>query len=400
MNSHRSSLSLAAFICALFALAGGRASAYEARDGLAPVVDDYKITILSDSIPGRYTIGEWGFSALVEVTSGGVSKRFLFDTSDKPGTVSFNAEILFPNLDLCDIEDVVLSHNNADHVGGLVSLRKQCLDENPGRTNAFARAHVGAEEIFWKRIGDSDQKQKNPMVSIKGQYEALGGQFVVNDQPHEFLLPGVFLSGRIARTHDEKTYVPTTPMKIEDPRTGQLGTDYVPEDQSLVINTRQGVVVLSGCAHAGAINTIEQAVRMVGGHRLPVILAGGLHWFQMEKGNVHTVGSLDWEAQKMTELNVVAMLGGHCTGFERFFYIRSYIGLDPTRAALAAVGVSLSTNTQPGYNTKLSFTTPLAVNTPVQIDNSGSGNHRNCRPDRNRKLNWLLGKWDREDCDD
>lgn len=45
-----------------------------------PMVDDYKITVLSDMIPGRRTIAEWGFAALIEITSAGVFKRFLFDT--------------------------------------------------------------------------------------------------------------------------------------------------------------------------------------------------------------------------------------------------------------------------------------------------------------------------------
>src|SRR5262249_3155914 len=55
-----------------------------------PMVDTVKITILSDMMPGRHTAAEWGFSALVEVSAGGVSKRFLFDTGGAPQTVVSN----------------------------------------------------------------------------------------------------------------------------------------------------------------------------------------------------------------------------------------------------------------------------------------------------------------------
>lgn len=351
---HLSSLSMVACCCALLAASEGRADSREGRrtHRRVPVVDDYKITILSDSIPGRYTIGEWGFSAVVEVTSHHVTKRFLFDASDKPETVLFNADKL--GIDVCDVEDVVLSHHHADHTGGLDNLRRTCAAINP---KGISRVHVGAPEFFWPRV-DGDGNQKNPMVKERPQFEAAGGTFVIDDQPREFLLPGVFLTGRIARAHDEKTYLPTTPLRIQDP-SGRLGEERVPEDQALVIDTAEGVVILTGCGHAGAVNTIEQAVRMVGGGRPNVILAGGLHWFQMDVGDWRSEGTLDWEANSLASLNVGAMLGSHCTGLERFFYVRERLGLDPTRAAISSVGTVLA------RSPRFTFTLPQAFNTPV-----------------------------------
>ncbi len=351
------SLALVALTCAFQGTSEGQVRACERQGSSAmktPVVDDYKITVLSDMIPGRNTMAEWGYSALVEVTSQGVSKRFLFDSGDKPATVVSNAATL--GINLCDIEDIVLSHNHQDHTGGLDNLRSTCKAQNP---KAFSRAHVGGQEIFWPRI-DNDGKQKNPMVKEKTSYEAQEGTFVVNDKPHEFMVPGVFLTGRIPRTYDEKTYVPTTPMKIQDP-SGKLAEEIIPEDQALVINTADGVVVLTGCGHAGTVNTIEQAVRVVGGGRPKVILMGGVHWLMMSQGNRKAEGTLDWEAQHLAELNVVAMLGGHCTGIERFTYVREYLGLDPAHAVVSAVGTILS------KGLTFTFTMPLAVNTPIPV---------------------------------
>lgn len=221
---------------------------------------------------------------------------------------------------------------------------------------------------FWPRI-DNDGKQKNPMVKEKPLYEAQGGQFTINDQPHEFLLPGVFLTGKINRTYDEKTYKPVTPMQIQTP-SGQLIPELVPEDQALVINTASGPFVLTGCAHSGAINTIEQAVRMVGGGRPQVTVAGGLHWYEMEQGDSRTEGTLDWEAQRMAELNVVTMLGGHCTGFERFLYIREYVGLDHSRTAMSAIGMTM------GMSPLFTFTAPQASNAPIPVSRRRGGRGR------------------------
>jgi 7,8-dihydropterin-6-yl-methyl-4-(beta-D-ribofuranosyl)aminobenzene 5'-phosphate synthase len=194
-------------------------------------------------------------------------------------------------------------------------------------------------------------------LAVKAVYEATGGQFIINDGPHTFLQPGVFLTGHIPRPYDEKTYVPVTPMQIMNP-SGQLGVDLVPEDQALAINAGTEVVVLTGCAHAGTINTLQHARDIVGGHPR-FVLAGGLHLYEMEEGSLNEAGTLKWEARMMRELNVVAMLGSHCTGVEPFFFIRGRLNLDPTQVAVSAVGTALE------KDPRFSITLPQALNLPI-----------------------------------
>jgi 7,8-dihydropterin-6-yl-methyl-4-(beta-D-ribofuranosyl)aminobenzene 5'-phosphate synthase len=329
------------------------------RGPAQPMVDSLSITILSDMVPGRKTTAEWGFSALVQVASGGVSKRFLFDTGGAPQTVIFNAKQL--NVDLCSIEDVVLSHNHSDHTLGLNTLRSSCLGTNP---NAFKNAYVGGDEIFWPRI-KADGSNDNVMVAEKVTYEAQGGRFIVNSAANSFLVPGMWLTGKISRTHDEKTY-PGTPS-IKDP-SGSLSSDTVPEEQSLVVNTATGLVVVTGCAHAGIINTLEQAHRMMGGggangiETTPVrnvTLVGGLHLLQRPLGDGNTEATVKWVSKQMRHLNVTRILGSHCTGFERFIFLRDDLDLDPTQAVFSTVGTVFSAAT--GF----AFTSP-AVNLPLQ----------------------------------
>ncbi len=360
-----SSLALVAMTCSLLG-SEGQASAHEAtrHQFQAPVVDNYKITILSDSIPGRNTTGEWGFSALVEVTSAGATKRVLFDTGYKAQTVRDNAKVL--GINLCDIEDVVLSHHHKDHVGGLDTLRKECASSNP---NAMSKVHVGGPEMFLPRV-DKAGTQRNPMVEEKSLYEAQGGTFVVDEHPHELLVPGMFLTGHIRRNHSESARDSAGHSKLYGPG-GRLSEDFVPEEQALVINTSAGVVVLTGCGHAGAANTIEQAVRMVGGRRPNVTLAGGFHWDELEQGDRRTEGTLDWEVQAMAELNVVGMLGGHSTGFERFAYVRDALGLDQSRAAMSAVGMSMALSPNFTYTLPQAFNSPIPMNPQRAQGNTG-----------------------------
>lgn len=320
-----------------------------------PTVDNYKITILSDMVPGRRTVSEWGFSALIEITSAGVSKRFLFDTGGNPQTVLANAATL--NISICDIQDVILSHNHDDHTTGLDTLRSTCSQTNP---SAFKNAYVGGDEIFWPRV--SAGTNSNYMVGEKPRFLAQGGTFIVNSQPTpQFLgLPGVWLTGKIARTHDEKTY-PGTP-NIQDP-SGTLSLDVVPEEMALVMNTATGMVVVTGCAHAGITNTIEAAQAILGGAQPPITVVGGVHFFPLPLGEENTAGvegTVIWEAHQMLRNGVVEILGAHCTGLERFVYLREFLGLDDSSAVFSSVGTVLSMSGGFGY------TLPYAVDLPLR----------------------------------
>ena len=102
-------------------------------------VSRLKVTILSTMLADQAAVGEWGFSALVEVDG----HRILFDTGNHPDVVLRNARSL--DIDLTSVPEVILSHNHSDHVGGLMTLREAVMKKHP---EALSRVHVG-EGIFY-----------------------------------------------------------------------------------------------------------------------------------------------------------------------------------------------------------------------------------------------------------
>src|SRR5260370_1955347 len=106
-------------------------------------VKSFKSRVLSTMLTADEGIGEWGFSALVEVDG----RRILFDTGARPDTVLNNAKDL--GVDLTNITDVILSHNHRDHTGGLMTLRTAMLEKNPA---ALSRAHVGQGLFAVRRL--------------------------------------------------------------------------------------------------------------------------------------------------------------------------------------------------------------------------------------------------------
>ncbi len=154
-------------------------------------VKTLKVTILSTMLADQ-GIGEWGFAALVESDG----HRILVDTGARPETVLSNLHDL--NLDLNDVKEVILTHNHDDHVGGLLTLRREFMKKNP---DALSVAHVG-KGIFYSRP-ENDGKEGNPMLTIRKDYEATGAQFIEHDHPVE-VFPGAWLTGPVPRTYPQR----------------------------------------------------------------------------------------------------------------------------------------------------------------------------------------------------
>jgi 7,8-dihydropterin-6-yl-methyl-4-(beta-D-ribofuranosyl)aminobenzene 5'-phosphate synthase len=107
--------------------------------------------------------------------------------------------------------------------------------------------------------------------------------------------------------------------------------DNVPEDTAVVINTARGLVVISGCGHAGIINTLEHAKKMI--TDAPVEAAiGGFHLFGA------TDAALAWTSERLRALGVRHLLGAHCTGIEAVFRLRQLTGLSRATAVVGAIG--------------------------------------------------------------
>jgi 7,8-dihydropterin-6-yl-methyl-4-(beta-D-ribofuranosyl)aminobenzene 5'-phosphate synthase len=264
----------------------------------------------------RAGLGEWGFSALVEADG----HRVLFDTGARSETVLQNAREL--KIDLGGVTDVILSHHHGDHIGGLVTLRRDLAQRNP---DALKRAHVGAG-IFLSRPGP-DGRETNEALAVKKEFEARGGSFVIVEMPTE-LFPGAWLTGPVPRTYPERNW--SLKRMIQQPD-GRLVEDNVPEDMSLVLDTDKGLVVVSGCGHAGIINTLEYARRQVRETRVHAAL-GGFHLFEAD------AATLDWTAAKLRAFALENFLGAHCTGIEPVFGLRQRLGLTRAACAVGAVG--------------------------------------------------------------
>jgi 7,8-dihydropterin-6-yl-methyl-4-(beta-D-ribofuranosyl)aminobenzene 5'-phosphate synthase len=276
-----------------------------------------RILILSTMLADE-GIGEWGFAALVEADG----RRILFDTGNRPRTVLENAAEL--KVELAQVPEVVLSHNHWDHTGGLLTLRRELRGREPA---ALARVHVG-RGLFWSRPSADGAGESNLALKNREDFVAAGLVFVEHEGPQQ-ILPGVWLTGPVPRVHPERNF--GAPRRVRTP--DGLVEDTIPEDQSLVIDTDRGLVIVTGCGHAGIVNTAEYARKIVRAAPLHAVL-GGLHLYSLDDER------LDWTADKLRSFGLENLLGAHCTGIEAVYRIRRRAGLTRKSCMVGAVGAT------------------------------------------------------------
>ncbi|HEV2716450.1 MAG TPA: MBL fold metallo-hydrolase [Terriglobales bacterium] len=290
-----------------------------------------KITVLSTMLVGDTVgLGEWGFSALVEADG----QRILLDTGNHPETVLQNARDL--NIDLSDVKEVILTHYHWDHVGGLMTLRREMMKKNPA---ALSVAHV-SRGIFYSR--PSPKGEQNEMIAIRKDYETSGGKCIEHSEGFE-IFPGAWLTGPVPRKYPERNWSPGG--KVQTPN--GLVEDNIPEDQSLVLNTSKGLVVVTGCGHAGIVNILTYAEQEF--PKQPVYgVVGGLHLFTASDEQ------LNWTGDKLKEFRVANFLCAHCTGIEAVYRLRERAGLTRKSAIVGSVGstFTLGEGVRPGVLAK------------------------------------------------
>ena len=281
---------------------------------------EYEITVLATNTANFGGIGEWSFSALLESEE----EKILFDTGFDENTVIHNAELL--KKDLSVVEKVILSHFHGDHTGGLIKLRKTYMDINP---KAFSQVYV-AEGFFEQRY-DAEGNLRgfiggfNEVDSFLTATQELGIKFITINRPTE-ISKNLFLSGPVERLYEKVVVSPGFFIKKGE----KLEADLVQDDQSLGILTKDGWYMMSGCGHAGMINTAHKFNKIY--DRDIVGAIGGFHLFRSSDEVITKTG------EALKEFGLMQLVGGHCTGIHEARKIADIANIQQSNLSHGAVG--------------------------------------------------------------
>ncbi len=210
-------------------------------------------------------IAEHGFSMLVEVRKGPSVRRLLFDTGVTPRGCVQNLRRL--GRDPRDIEVIVCSHGHFDHTTGLSGLADWL-----GRPNMPVVIHPE----FWtqRRLTAPGPEPVVMPTTSRRALESAGFDIVEERRPSFLFDRSVLITGEVDRTTDFERGAPNHQAWRSD----RWEPDpLILDDQALIVHVAgRGLVVLTGCGHAGVVNICRYARRLTGVDRLHAV-AGGFH---------------------------------------------------------------------------------------------------------------------------
>ena len=247
-------------------------------------------------IPTNTLLAEHGLSLLVKVHLNGDTHSVLLDTGYSNVAAPHNLKLL--GLDAKQIEAIVMSHGHMDHTGA--------LKEMIGAIGSGARVIVHPA-VFLPRYLQfpNGMEVAFPPFPPREEMQSWGAEVVENKDPLLLCNNTVLVTGQIPRTTAFEKGFPGACVKCD----GRVESDSFQDDQSLVISLGdRGLVVISGCAHAGIVNSVLYAQELTAMEKICAVI-GGFHLTgpAMEPSIEPTV-----EAMKKLAPEVIVPM--HCTG--------------------------------------------------------------------------------------
>ncbi|MBD3230418.1 MAG: MBL fold metallo-hydrolase [Candidatus Lokiarchaeota archaeon] len=229
--------------------------------------------------------------------------NILFDTG-QTGEVLMN-NIRQMKIDVNNLDCVVLSHGHYDHTGGLKDLLT-CIN---GSIPIYCHPNAFEKKYSVKQ----GEKREIGMPYGLPELQELGGVFHTNKEPIKIIdkFGDIFITTGEVERKKQYEKVPERFKKLEN---SKLVYDNIIDDLSLIIDTPEGIILLTGCCHSGIVNTTNYALKISNSNRI-LGTFGGFHLMSANRNKINnTIRDL--------KKHFIQLIGGcHCTGLYAIHYL-------------------------------------------------------------------------------
>ena len=262
-------------------------------------LDSLKITVLTEDsvLYESHYLGQHGVSFLLEGVKGSDVTRILVDVGQNSQALLNNMKLM--NISPSIIDAVVLTHCHYDHTQGVAKMLREI-----GRRDIQVIAH---RDIF--RLNFVTEPYLRHVGIMPGdsreEIERAGGSLLLTRDPVK-LMSGITTTGEVKRQTDFEE----VGIALKTIEGGEVVDDQMLDDISVVTNVNgKGLVIVTGCSHAGIVNIARHAMELTGCEKIEGII-GGLHL--VDASDVRIKGT----SEELAKLNPKWICVGHCTGFK------------------------------------------------------------------------------------
>jgi 7,8-dihydropterin-6-yl-methyl-4-(beta-D-ribofuranosyl)aminobenzene 5'-phosphate synthase len=264
-------------------------------------------------------VAEHGFSALISTFAKNNKNidTFLFDAGVSETGVIHNADLLGIRFDM--IDGIILSHGHFDHFTGLANVLKRISSKRSSTVDLFS--HPDSFLRRWEIYPDG-KRARLPVLDEK-QLKELGATIHKNGGVK--LLPtdtssSLLITGEIPRnTSFEKGFPfqyaekPQNNNDNDEKNLNLIPDPLVKDDQAIVVNVRnKGLVVITGCGHAGIINTVNYAQKVTGIDKVCAVIGG----FHLPADDGIFEGAIDSTLNELQKIDPEYIIPCHCSGWK------------------------------------------------------------------------------------